>query len=89
MQRAYVTRAGRILSDAEIESLADEAERGYEVTLALKKRPGRPRIGSSPSVIVPVRLDPELKAAAERRAADESTSLSEIVREALRRFLKG
>jgi predicted transcriptional regulator len=37
---------------------------------------------------VPVRLDPELRAAVEARATAEQTSMSEIIREALRRFLK-
>ncbi|MEM1332448.1 MAG: CopG family transcriptional regulator [Actinomycetota bacterium] len=44
--------------------------------------------GSGPASVVPVRIDPELKAAIEARArADESTT-SEVIREALRRFLE-
>lgn len=30
--RTYVTKSGRVLTDADIEALADEAERGYDVT---------------------------------------------------------
>jgi hypothetical protein len=29
---AYVTKTGRVMTDAEIEALADEAERGYDVS---------------------------------------------------------
>jgi hypothetical protein len=35
--RPYVTKSGRVLSDADIEALADEAERGYDVS-ELKER---------------------------------------------------
>jgi hypothetical protein len=31
-QQPYVTKTGKVLSDAEIETLADEAERGYDVS---------------------------------------------------------
>lgn len=37
--------------------------------------------------VVPVRLDPELKEAVETRAEREQTTTSEIIREAIRRFL--
>ena len=45
--RTYRTKTGRVLTDADIEALADEAERGYDVE-RLAKRPGRPRMGSRP-----------------------------------------
>lgn len=35
-----------------------------------------------------MRLDPELRRALDRRASAEDTTASEIVREALRRYLK-
>ena len=42
---------------------------------------------TGPAEVVPVR-DPELRAAVEARAtADDTTTTSEIIREALRRFL--
>jgi predicted transcriptional regulator len=44
-------------------------------------------LGGGPSEIVPVRLDPELKRAVEARAEADHLSTSEIIREALRRFL--
>ena len=81
------TKTGRVVTDAEIEALADEAERGYDVETLKTRRRGRPMLGAGPSEIVPVRLDPELKRAVEARAEAEHRSASEIIREALRRFL--
>jgi predicted transcriptional regulator len=45
-------------------------------------------MGSAPAEVVPVRIDPELKAAIDARAAADSSSTSEVIREALRRFLE-
>ena len=50
--------------------------------------PWRPTAdGLRPAEVVPVRLDPELRAAVEARATADDTTTSEIIREALRRFL--
>jgi predicted HicB family RNase H-like nuclease len=84
--RTYRTKTGRVLTDADIEALADEAERGYDVE-HLAKKSGRPRIGSGPAVVVPVRLHADLHNAAKSLAEAEQTSLSEVVREALREYL--
>ncbi len=84
----YRTKTGRVLTDADIQALADEAERGYDVE-HLAKRPGRPRMGSAPAMVVPVRLHADLLTALKATAAAESTSLSELVRDALRVYLGG
>ena len=44
-------------------------------------------IGSAPAEVVPVRIDPELKAAIDARAEADETTTSEVIREALRRYL--
>ena len=44
-------------------------------------------MGSGPAEVVPVRIDPELRAAVAARAETDGTTTSEIIREALRRFL--
>jgi Ribbon-helix-helix protein, copG family len=62
------------------------AERGYDVN-EFKTRRGRPMLGTGPSEVVPVRLDPELKRAVDARAEAEHRSASQIIREAPRRFL--
>ena len=74
------------ITDEAIDSLVDEAERGYDVA-KLRSR-GRPRLGNGPSEVVPVRLDPQLRRALEERAADEHTTQSDLIRRALRTFLK-
>lgn len=77
---------GRPVTDADIELMADEAEAGYEVE-ALARRGGRPRMGSAPADVVPVRLDPELRAAVGARAEADHTTTSDVIREAIRRYL--
>lgn len=82
------TRSGKELSDAEIDALADEVEAtDYDVEALKERRRGRPTMGSGPADIVPVRIDPELKAAIEARAESDHTSTSELIREAIRRYL--
>jgi hypothetical protein len=85
-QRVVGTSRGAPLTDYDIQRLADQAEAGYEPSQLLP-RGGRPRMGSAPAEVVPVRLDPELRAAVEACATADQTS-SEIIREALRRFLE-
>jgi hypothetical protein len=85
--KPYKTKTGKVLTDAEIEAMADEAEGGYDVETLKTRRRGRPMLGSAPAEVVPVRLDPDLKHAVEARAEAEHTTTSEIIREALRRFL--
>lgn len=86
--KSYRTGTGKVLTDSDIEALADEAERGYDVEALKRRRRGRPMIGDAPAEVVPVRLDPALKRAVEARAAADGTTASEIIREALRRFLE-
>jgi hypothetical protein len=82
------TSAGQELTDADLDAIADEVEhKEYDVEQLKTRRRGRPSMGSGPAEVVPVRLDPELRAAIEARAAVDSTTTSEIIREALRRFL--
>lgn len=82
-------RSGRILTDEEIEQLATEvAETDYDVEdLKTRRRPGRPPMGSGPADVVPVRMDPELRAAIEARAEKDHATVSDVIREAIRRFL--
>ena len=63
------TSRGTPLTDDDIQRLADEAEAGYDPS-RLRPRSGRPRMGSAPAEVVPVRLDPELRAAVATRGLD-------------------
>jgi type I restriction enzyme, R subunit len=83
----YRTKSGRILTEREIEALAAEAERGYDVDELARRQGGRPRLGSAPAIVVPVRLHAQLHAAAKQRASAERTSVSDIVRRALHGYL--
>ena len=81
------SRAGVDLTDEVLERMAEEAEAGLDAT-KLRRRPGRPAMGSGPADTFPVRLDPELRRAVDDRAAADHTTASDVVREALRRYLK-
>jgi len=82
------TESGRTLSGDELDRLAVEVEGAeYDVDALKTRRRGRPAMGSGPADVVPVRIDPELKAAIEARAETDHTTTSEIIREAIRRFL--
>lgn len=83
------TQSGRQITDADVQALAAEAEAGYEVDRLIARRPkrGRPSLGPSAASVESVRLDPELRLELSQRAWAEGTTTSEIIREALRRFL--
>ena len=85
-KKTYGTSRGRVIDDDAIQAIAAEAEAGYDVT-KLRRRGGRQLMGSAPAEVVPVRLDPELRAKIERRAEADHTTTSEIIRTAIRRFL--
>ena len=85
--KPYVTKTGRVLSDADIEALADEAAGDIDVATLKPRRRGRPPLVGGPADVVPVRLDATLRAALEARAANDQTTASDVIREALRRYL--
>ena len=75
------TSSGRVFGEADFEALADDAEQVDDATplgRSLKRRRG------VRAEVVAVRMPPELKDAVERRAEKDETSVSEVVRAALR-----
>ncbi|MFV0257778.1 MAG: ribbon-helix-helix protein, CopG family [Acidimicrobiales bacterium] len=85
----HKTKTGRTLTDADVDALAEEVETtDYDVEELKTRRRGRPAMGSGPADVVPVRIDPELKAAIEARAEACHTTTSEVIRKALRKFLE-
>lgn len=84
------TSSGRAIRDKDVEKLAAEAERGYDVDtlIARRNKRGRPMLGSSRSRVESVRLDPDLRRQLLDRAQTEGTTASELIRKALRRYLK-
>ncbi|HEX9888461.1 MAG TPA: ribbon-helix-helix protein, CopG family [Nitriliruptorales bacterium] len=82
------TSGGVELTDAKLDELADEAERGYEPgQLRTRSRRGRPPMGASAAAVFHVRLQPALRDALEDAADAAQTTSSEIVRRALRQYL--
>lgn len=84
------TKSVTPITDDLIEELAEEAEAGYDVDeiIARRGKRGRPRLGTEPSTVESVRLDPDLKERLLRRAEDEGVSASEVIRDALRQHLE-
>ena len=84
------TKSGKAITDADVETLADEAEKGYDVDdlLARRGRRGRPSLGSAPASVESVRLDPELRDELTERATAEGVTTSELIRRALREYLR-
>ena len=81
------SKAGIELTDDVLDRMVQEAEAGLDLT-KLRRRPGRPAMGSGPADTLPVRLDPELRKAVDDRAVTDRTTASDVVREALRHYLK-
>jgi hypothetical protein len=82
------TTNGRTLTKADVERLAEEAERGFDLSTWQPRR-GRPRldpaaIGDSPRVTV--RVPPALRLRASQRASREGRTLSEVVRALLEEY---
>jgi predicted transcriptional regulator len=78
------------VADQDIENLAAEAEAGYDVEalIARRNKRGRPTLGNAPASVESVRLDPELRRQLLDRAEADGTTTSELIREALRRYLR-
>jgi hypothetical protein len=82
------TRGGTKLTKKVIDVLAEEVERGYDLTEAKRVRMGRPALGdggSSPRV--QLRVDPDLDKALRTCARKEHRSVSEVARAALREYV--
>lgn len=82
------TASGKPITDELIAELAEKAEAGYDVDATLRRRPGRPSLGSAPASVESVRLDPELRDALTERAEHDRETTSSVIRKALRRYLE-
>ena len=80
---------GTAITDETVERMADQAEGGYDVDEIERRRTGgRPAMGSGPASVESVRLDPELKRELLLRASKDGISVSEVIREALRTYVR-
>lgn len=76
------TLNGAPVTEAQIAAWAAEAEAGYNVNELKERGRGRPGRGAEPSQVVALRLTPDELAAIDARAARESKTRSEAIREA-------
>lgn len=82
--------SGRELTDDVLDELVAEAEAGYDLSKA-KLRPGpgrRPTLGEQAAPVESVRLGTELGRALAEEAEREGTTKAEVIRRALRSYLK-
>jgi hypothetical protein len=71
-----------------LEEMVAQAEEGYDVDEIIRRRGGRPTLGSAPASVESVRLSPELKRDLLMRASERGISLSEAIRTALQEYVK-
>jgi hypothetical protein len=81
------TASGKPISDELVADLAAKAEAGYDVEEILRRRGGRPPLGSAPATVESVRLEPELRVALLERAERDRETTSSVIRKALRQYL--
>ena len=82
------TASGKPITDELVDQLADKAEAGYDIEETLRRRGGRPPMGSAAASVESVRLDPELREALAERAARDHETTSSVIRKALRKYLQ-
>lgn len=82
------TRSGEVIDDELVRQLAEKAAEGYDVSDTVDRRGGRPAMGSGPASVESVRLDPELSEELRQRAEEEGRTNSDVIRDALRRYLR-
>ena len=86
--KKYRTIEGDELTKEEVERLADEAERGYDLAKAKAVYPGRPSLsGAGTSPRIAVRVDPKLARSLRARARREQCSVSDLARRALAEYV--
>ncbi|CAN5811878.1 hypothetical protein BH18ACT2_BH18ACT2_09400 [soil metagenome] len=81
------TKSGVELTDEVLDHMASEAEAGLDVD-RLRRRPERPPLHSASTDFLAVRIDRELRKAVQERATADNATTSDVVRAALRHYLK-
>ncbi len=84
------TTGGKPTDDQMNGKLANEAERGYRSgqLQGHRRGPGRPPLGDVVKSVESVRLEPALRVEVAQGAAAEGVSVSEVMRRALRQYLR-
>jgi len=82
------TKSGEEITPEVSDALAAEAERGYDLSKAKRRRVGRPSLaGAGASPRLSFRMTPDLYRAAQKRAKKEGRSVSDLAREAVARYV--
>ena len=83
------TKSGAAVTPETADALAAEAERGYDLSNAKRRRVGRPSLaGGGASPRLSFRTTPDLYRAAQKRAKEEGRSVSDLAREAVARYVR-
>ncbi|HEY3843848.1 MAG TPA: CopG family transcriptional regulator [Acidimicrobiales bacterium] len=84
------TASGKDIDDEMVAKAVEEAETGYDVdaVLARRGRRGRPSLSIGESSVESFRIDHDLRTALATRAESEGVSVSELLRRAVRDYLK-
>jgi hypothetical protein len=83
------TKSGLEITPEIADALADEAERGYDLSKAERRVVGRPSLsGNGASPRMSFRITPELYLALKQRAEKEGRSVSDLAREAVARYVQ-
>jgi hypothetical protein len=82
------TASGDPITERLVAELAAKAEAGYDVDEMVRRRGGRPPLGSAPATVESVRLEPELREALAERARRDEETPSAVIRKALREYLR-
>jgi hypothetical protein len=87
-EEVFRTASGEVLTEDDIEKIADEVESDAPVVFTGVRPVGRPSLdGSGTSPRVSFRVPRDLYEAAAERAVEEERTVSALAREALKKFL--
>ncbi len=88
--KTFRTASGEVLTEPDIDKLADEVESDAPVVFTAIRPVGRPSLdGNGASPKVSFRVPRDLYDAAAERAIEEERTVSALAREALEKYLSG
>ena len=86
-QKTYRLKSGVVVTDLDIQRMADDvATRDFDLS-KFTRLPGRPLMGKAVAEVVPVRIEPSIVKSIDRRAKKEGTTRSDIIRQAINSYL--
>ena len=86
-QKTYRLKSGVVVTDLDIQRMADDvATRDFNLS-KFTRLPGRPLMGKAVAEVVPVRIEPSIVKSIDRRAKKDGTTRSDIIRQAINSYL--